>query len=46
MERGGGGHTDQFAPFRIAPGAWVPPAGRLVELEVAGCRTAAAGTAA
>ena len=30
------GHTDQFAPFRIAPGAWVPPAGRLIELEVCG----------
>ena len=28
MERGGGGHTDQFAPFRIAEGAPVPPAGR------------------
>ena len=36
MERGGGGHTDQFAPFRIAPGAWIPPAGRLVALEVCG----------
>ena len=34
MERGGGGHTDQFAPFRIAPGAPVPPAGRGVTLAV------------
>ncbi len=34
MERGGGGHTDQFAPFRIAPGAPVPPAGRRIELLV------------
>ena len=38
MERGGGGHTDQFAPFRIAPGASVPPAGRRVELEVSALR--------
>jgi threonylcarbamoyladenosine tRNA methylthiotransferase MtaB len=36
MERGGGGHTDQFAPFRIAPGFWVPPAGQVIDLEVAG----------
>ena len=34
MERGGGGHTDQFAPFRIAPGAPVPPAGRGITLAV------------
>jgi threonylcarbamoyladenosine tRNA methylthiotransferase MtaB len=34
MERGGGGHTDQFAPFRIAPGAPVPPAGQRIELLV------------
>ncbi|MFL5334464.1 MAG: tRNA (N(6)-L-threonylcarbamoyladenosine(37)-C(2))-methylthiotransferase MtaB [Geminicoccaceae bacterium] len=34
MERGGGGHTDQFAPFHIALGERVPPAGRVVELEV------------
>ena len=38
MERGGGGHTDQFAPFRIAPEAPVPPAGRLIGLEVSGVR--------
>ncbi len=35
MERGGGGHTDQFAPFRIAPGAPLPPAGREITLAVA-----------
>jgi threonylcarbamoyladenosine tRNA methylthiotransferase MtaB len=35
MERGGGGHTDQFAPFRIAPGAPIPLAGRRIELQVA-----------
>jgi threonylcarbamoyladenosine tRNA methylthiotransferase MtaB len=34
MERGGGGHTDQFAPFRIAEGAVVPPAGRMITLAV------------
>ena len=36
MERGGGGHTDQFAPFRIAEGAPVPPAGRMIALAVDG----------
>jgi threonylcarbamoyladenosine tRNA methylthiotransferase MtaB len=34
MERGGGGHTDQFAPFRIAPGEPVPPAAQPIELLV------------
>lgn len=34
MERGGGGHTDRFAPFRIAAGAEVPPAGRTIDLMV------------
>ena len=36
MERGGGGHTDQFAPFRMAPGAPVPPAGQAITLAVEG----------
>jgi threonylcarbamoyladenosine tRNA methylthiotransferase MtaB len=35
MERGGGGHTDQFAPFRIAAGAPVPSAGRVIDFAVA-----------
>jgi threonylcarbamoyladenosine tRNA methylthiotransferase MtaB len=34
MERGGSGHTDRFAPFRIAAGSAVPPAGRTIELAV------------
>jgi threonylcarbamoyladenosine tRNA methylthiotransferase MtaB len=35
IEREGRGHTDQFAPVRLAEGSPLPPAGTIAELEVA-----------
>ena len=36
LERHGTGHTDHFAPVRIAPGSPVPVAGAVAELAIHG----------